>query len=117
MPGNYNPVATECFQEGMLIPPVKLFVRSVLQQDVVDILMANSRLPRSLYGDMNGQINALILGTRRLDALLDEYGTEDVREALGELKKRAARLMAANIADPDFASSITGPVVGCKKLD
>jgi N-methylhydantoinase B len=102
VPGNYNPVATECFQEGMLIPPVKLFAQSELRQDVVDILMANSRLPGSLYGDMNGQINALALGTRRLDALLDEYGADPVREALVELKRRAARLMAANIADlPD----------------
>jgi len=99
VPGNYNPVATECFQEGMLIPPVKLFRAGVLQQDVVDILCANSRQPGSLYGDLNGQINALDLGVQRLNSLLDEYGDGVVDEALGELRSRAARLMAANIGD------------------
>ncbi len=102
VPGNYNPAATECFQEGMLIPPVKLFDRGELRQDVIDILSANSRLPTSLYGDLNGQINALDLGTRRMGELLDEYGAEVVAEALGELKVRAARLMRAQIRDlPD----------------
>lgn len=102
VPGNYNPVATECFQEGMLIPPVKLFVKGQVRQDIIDIMQANSRQPTSLYGDLNGQINALDLGIRRLDALLDEYGDAIIEEALDELKTRAARLMAANIDDlPD----------------
>ena len=73
VPGNYNPEATECFQEGMLIPPVKLFHAGVLNSDIVNILSANSRLPNSLYGDLNGQINALDLGEERLNELLDEY--------------------------------------------
>ncbi len=102
VPGNYNPVATECYQEGMLIPPVKLLERGELRHDIVAILQANSRLPGSLYGDLNGQINALDLGTRRLAALLDDYGADTVAEALDELRARAARLMRANIADlPD----------------
>jgi N-methylhydantoinase B len=74
VPGNYNPAATECFQEGMLIPPVKLYDRGEFRQDIVDILSSNSRLPLSLYGDLNGQINALELGEKRMNALLDEYG-------------------------------------------
>lgn len=102
VPGNYNPVATECFQEGMLIPPVKLFEAGTLRQDIVDIMMANSRLPGSLYGDLNGQINALDLGARRLGALLDDYGDGTVQEALNGLRARAAQLMASSIADlPD----------------
>lgn len=102
VPGNYNPVATESFQEGMLIPPVKLFAKGEMRPDIVEILKANSRLPDSLYGDLNGQINALDLGVRRLDALLDEYGEAIVEEALAELTARAAKLMRANIAElPD----------------
>ena len=66
VPGNYTPQATESFQEGMLIPPVKLFEAGVLKSDIVAILSANSRLPNSLYGDMNAQINALELGHQRL---------------------------------------------------
>lgn len=99
VPGNYNPVATEVFQEGMLIPPVKLIDRGEWRQDVADICMANSRQPGSLYGDLNGQINALDLGSRRLTALLDEYGDDTVTAALCELTNRAAKLMRASIAE------------------
>ena len=98
VPGNYNPAATECFQEGMLIPPVKLFDRGVYRSDIVDILSANSRLPLSLYGDLNGQINALELGQKRVVELLDEYGDGTIAECLFELKARAAQMMRAQIA-------------------
>ena len=102
VPGNYNPVATECFQEGMLIPPVKLYAAGKLRGDIVSILRSNSRLPTSLYGDMNGQVGALDLGIKRMDALLAEYGPASVEAALGELRARAAKMMRANIADlPD----------------
>ncbi len=93
VPGNYNPEARECFQEGMLIPPVKLFEAGVMKQDIVDILSANSRLPNSLYGDLNGQINALDLGHERLHALLDEYSENTVLEALATLRGRAEQMM------------------------
>ena len=102
VPGNYNPAAVESFQEGMLIPPVKLIEGGVLNQDIVDILRANSRQPISLYGDLNGQINALDLGVGRFAELLDEYGDALVEEAFAELQARAARLMRAHIAElPD----------------
>ncbi|MEM9220822.1 MAG: hydantoinase B/oxoprolinase family protein [Pseudomonadota bacterium] len=107
VPGNYNPVATETFQEGILIPPIKLFDRGVLLDDVVDVLSANTRLPLSLYGDLNGQINALDLGTERMNALLDEYGDDLVDEALAALKERAATMMRAEIARlPDGTASV-----------
>ncbi|MDT3687895.1 MAG: hydantoinase B/oxoprolinase family protein [Pseudorhodoplanes sp.] len=99
VPGNYNPIATECFQEGMLIPPVKLFAKGEMRSDVVDIVTANSRLPNSAYGDLNGQINALDLGVRRLTALLDEYGNDTIGAALTQLRMRAGQLMCANIAE------------------
>ena len=99
VPGNYNPAAVESFQEGMLIPPVKLISGGVLSEDIIDIMRANSRQPVSLYGDLNGQINALDLGVGRFGELLDEYGDELVDAAFIELCARAARLMRANIAE------------------
>ena len=99
VPGNYNPAATEIFQEGMLIPPVKLYDRGAFRQDIVDILSANSRLPMSLYGDLNGQINALELGERRVHQLIDDYGEETVSACLGQLKARAAEMMRKQIAE------------------
>ncbi len=97
VPGNYNPAATEAFQEGMLIPPVKLYDRGEFRQDIVDILSANSRLPMSLYGDLNGQINALELGERRVGQLLEEYGVDTASTVLSALKERAATMMCAQI--------------------
>jgi len=102
VPGNYNPAATESFQEGMHIPPVKLVSAGRLNADIVDILKCNSRLPLSLYGDMSGQINALDLGVKRMDTLLDQYGGAVIAETFGELRARAAKLMRACIAElPD----------------
>jgi N-methylhydantoinase B len=98
VPGNYNPKATESFQEGVRIPPVKLIRAGVVQQDIIDILSANSRVPQSNWGDLNGQINALDLGERRLHALLDEYGDDTITAALAVLSSRAEALMRANIA-------------------
>src|SRR5215813_1942716 len=98
VPGNFNAKATESFQEGFRIPPVKLIRDGVLQQDIIDILAANTRVPQSNWGDLNGQINALDLGTRRLTELLDEYSDDIVAAALAALAQRAETLMRANIA-------------------
>jgi len=99
VPGNYNPSATDCFQEGFVMPPVKLMDRGVIRQDIVSVLTANSRLPGSSYGDLMGQINSLDLGVRRMDDLLDEYGRDTVRDVFSELKERSARQMRSLIGD------------------
>jgi len=102
VPGNYNPQATECWQEAVQIPPVRILRGGELDADVLAILRANTRLPDSLWGDLNGQLAALSLGDRRLAGLLDEYGDAVVLTALGELRTRAVRLMRAHIqALPD----------------
>src|SRR5207237_2625443 len=80
------------------IPPVKLVRHGALQQDIIDILAANSRVPQSNWGDLNGQLNALDLGERRLNTLLDEYGEETITAALQALSDRAEKLMRANIS-------------------
>jgi N-methylhydantoinase B len=98
VPGNFNARATECFQEGFRVPPVKIVRDGKLQQDVVDILAANSRVPQSNWGDLNGQLNALDLGEKRFHALLDEYGDDTIETALAALTERAEALMRANIA-------------------
>ena len=98
VPGNFNAKATESFQEGIRVPPVKLVRGGVLQQDIVDILAANSRVPQSNFGDLVGQLNALDLGERRLHELLDEYGDATVAAAIAALTARAEALMRANIA-------------------
>jgi N-methylhydantoinase B len=102
VPGGYNPKATESFQEGVRFPPVKLLDAGRINQDIVDILAANSRLPTSNWGDLNGQLNALDLGERRFHALLDEYGDAVVSAAFDAFLERAEALMRAAIrALPD----------------
>jgi N-methylhydantoinase B len=98
VPGNYNPAATEYFQEGVLIPPVRLFSRGALNQDILDIILAASRLPDSANGDLAAHLSALDLGAARVAALLDEYGAATVAEALRELTARAAAQTRAEIS-------------------
>ena len=98
VPGNYNPRATESHQEGVRFPPVKLIRAGQMQQDILDILAANSRVPQSNWGDLNGQLNALDLGEKRLIELLDDYGDARIAAAFAQLADRAEALMRAEIA-------------------
>ncbi|MEP2983696.1 MAG: hydantoinase B/oxoprolinase family protein [Sulfitobacter sp.] len=102
VPGNYNPAATDAFQEAFVLPPVRLAKAGVVQTDIIDILMRNTRLPQSAQGDLNGQLGALDLGVRRMDELLEEYGAETVRAGLDALQNSAESLMRAELTDlPD----------------
>ncbi|MEO4040039.1 hydantoinase B/oxoprolinase family protein [Hoeflea sp. CAU 1731] len=106
--GGYNPKATESFQEGVRIPPVKLYEKGVLRKDIIAILEANSRVPTSNWGDMNGQLNALELGVRRMGALLDEYGDKTIASAFTAFSDRSEALMRAAIsALPDGSYSFS----------
>lgn len=102
VPGNFNPIATDTFQEGVRIPPVKLIVGGALREDIVEILLAMSRIPGNCYGDLNGQLNALEIGAERVAALIATYGADGLREAFAELRARAARMTRSYIAElPD----------------
>lgn len=108
VPGGYNPRATESFQEGVTIPPVKLIKAGEMQGDILAILAANSRVPTSNHGDLTGQLNALDLGERRFHALLDAYGDDTVSAVLDMASRRAEALMREAIAKlPDGAYAFT----------
>lgn len=95
--GGYNPKATESFQEGVRFPPVKLISAGRTNGDILAILEANSRVPRSNWGDLNGQLNALDLGEGRLSALIDQYGTETLTHAFDAFSDRAEAMMRSAI--------------------
>ncbi len=102
VPGNYNPAATDVFQEAFVLPPVRLARAGVVNQDIIDILLRNTRLPQSAMGDLNGQLGALDLGQRRMDELLDEYGDGTISAALDALGDRAETLMRSELSSlPD----------------
>lgn len=102
VPGGFNTTATEIQQEGLRLPPVKLYRRGELCQDIVDIILHNIRVPDERIGDMRAQVGALSVGERRLTALLDKYGETTVLAVIDELKIRSERMMRAHIeAIPD----------------
>jgi len=107
VPGNYNPAAVESAQEGVLIPPMKLRDRGVLRDDVVNLIRSISRVPVNAYGDLQGQLNSLDLGTARFATLIDDFGAETIATGFSELTSRAATLMRSRIAAlPDGTYSL-----------
>jgi N-methylhydantoinase B len=98
VPGGFNARATDSFQEGVRIPPVKLIRAGEMSHDILAILAANSRVPVSNWGDLNGQLNALALGERRLGELLDAVGEDTVAGAFDAFMARAEAMMRARIA-------------------
>jgi N-methylhydantoinase B len=98
VPGGFSANATEVEQEGLRLPPVKLFKKGVLDAEILSIILSNIRIADQRIGDIKAQAAALAIGERRLAALLDRYGADAVDEAIGELKARAAQQMRAKIA-------------------
>jgi len=102
VPGGFSANATEVEQEGLRLPPVKLYKRGALDPEILAIILSNIRIADQRIGDIKAQAAALAIGERRLAALLDRYGADTVEQAIGELKARAAQRMRAKIAEiPD----------------
>jgi N-methylhydantoinase B len=98
VPGGFSTRATEVQQEGLRLPPVKLFRAGAMDQDILDIVLANIRVPEERIGDIKAQVAALTVGERRLTALLDRYGDDTVAACVAELRRRSALMMRAHIA-------------------
>jgi N-methylhydantoinase B len=98
VPGGFSTRATEVQQEGLRLPPVKLFREGVMQPDILSIILANIRVPEERIGDIKAQVAALTVGEKRLTALLDRYGEPTVTACIAELRRRSDRMMRAHIA-------------------
>ena len=98
VPGGYSAHATEIEQEGLRLPPVRLFKKGELDQEILSIIMSNVRVAESRLGDIQAQAAALAVGELRLTELIDRYGEAVVEEAIVELRARATRQMRARIA-------------------
>jgi N-methylhydantoinase B len=98
VPGGFSARATEIEQEGLRLPPVRLYKAGAIDQEILSIILSNIRVADQRIGDIKAQAAALAIGDRRLRALLDRYRVEVVEEAIEELKTRAARQMRARIA-------------------
>lgn len=98
VPGGFSAKATEVEQEGLRLPPVKLYKRGVIDEEILSIILSNIRIADQRIGDIRAQAAALEIGERRLTALLDRYGAELVEQAIEQLKAGASRQMRAKIA-------------------
>ena len=92
-PGGLASVMTEIYQEGLRIPPIRLFRRGELQTDLLDLLLLNVRLPDERRGDYVAQISACRLGERRLKELGQTTPPDTLFAAFEEIIDRTARRM------------------------
>ncbi len=97
VPGGFSASATSAEQEGLRLPPVKLFKKGVLDTEIYQIICSNIRVSEQRIGDVKAQASALLVGAARLASLLDRYGDATVTEAIAEMRRLAARQMRAMI--------------------
>ena len=98
VPGGFSASATAVEQEGLRLPPVKLFKNGELDREIYAIICSNIRVADQRIGDVKAQAAALEVGSERLDLLLDRYGDSTVQTAIGELRVRASQQMRQLIA-------------------
>ncbi|MFN4130595.1 MAG: hydantoinase B/oxoprolinase family protein, partial [Paracoccaceae bacterium] len=108
VPGGFSASAISAEQEGLRIPPVKLFKKGVLDTEIWQIICSNIRVSDQRIGDVQAQASALLIGAERLAVLLDRYGDATVTQAIAEMRTRAAQQMRAMIgliADGDYSAT------------
>ena len=96
------PIATSVIQEGIRIPPVKLIRGGELDTDLWELILANVRTPEERRGDMEAQIAANRVGERRLQEMVNKYGTPEITAYMQELCAYASRMVRTRLREiPD----------------
>lgn len=96
--GGYNPLATEIWQEGLRVPPVKLYEAGHLRDDLLDLLALNVRHPKDFRGDLAAMVGAAHLGERRLLKLFAEFSVLTVEAAVDSILDAAEQQTRAIVA-------------------
>jgi N-methylhydantoinase B len=100
-PGSLSPDATDIFQEGIIIPPIRLARAGEMNDDAMRIFVRNSRFPKMVTGDIRAGIAAVRLGERRLAELFERFGRERALAAfaalIAETRAIVARKMQATV--------------------
>ena len=109
MPGSTSANATEIFHEGLLLPPVKIFTRGAFNADLERLILANSRQPELVRGDMNAQLAATQMGVARILETCERFGAAAIMDAFAALLSgAAAELRTAIKALPNGEASAEG---------
>ena len=91
------------YQDGLRVPPVRLARNGVVDPDLVDFFVHNSRLPEERRGDIQAQVGAATIGVRRILEIVDGYGAPALAEAMAELLDYGERRVRSALRDaPDF---------------
>ena len=107
--GSTSADATEMFQEGLLVPPIKIVEAGVGQTDVERIILTNSRQPALMRGDIQAQIAVTQMGAQRVKELCNRFGAGTVMDAFAAILKAAADELRAAVARlPEGGSSAEG---------
>ncbi len=96
-PGSMPGSSTEIYQEGIIIPPVKLFEKNELKEDLLALIVKNVRTPKERAGDIKAQVSANKIGERRVLELIEKYGRETFQAAMEEILNYSERMMRAQI--------------------
>lgn len=99
VPSSMPAQATELFQEGLVIPPLRLYEAGVVNEDVLRLICRNVRMPQSFRGDLDGQVAAVLTGRKRLIDLIDDIGFDLFAAATVDLLDRSERMTRAAIAE------------------
>jgi N-methylhydantoinase B len=78
VPGSMPSGATSVYEEGLMVPPIKLWDQGVPNQAALTIMTRNSRMPESLAGDLDAECSACLMGSRRVSELFHRYGRATV---------------------------------------
>jgi N-methylhydantoinase B len=81
MPGSINPNARTVYEEGLIIPPVKLVKSGQIDRELVKLMTSNFKTPDVTLGDIVAQVAANKVGARRVRELMEKYGVEEVSGA------------------------------------
>ncbi|MFQ6027979.1 MAG: hydantoinase B/oxoprolinase family protein [Dehalococcoidia bacterium] len=99
------PLSTELYQEGLILPPIKLARGGRLNQEVIQLICRNSRTPEERKGDLAAQIASIRVGERRLQEVVERYGAPDTLEhmaALLDYSERVTRQALQEIPDGTY---------------
>lgn len=97
VPGSNASDSTEIYQEGLRIPPLKLYDRGVLDKTLEALIKINVRVPDRVWGDLSAQFAAAQVGKRGLEKLMQRYGADEVDAYMQELLAYAERMTRQEI--------------------
>jgi N-methylhydantoinase B len=107
VPGSMPSHATSAYQEGLIVPPVKLYDAGRPNADLIKVMVRNSRLPDSLRGDLDSEVAACRLGAERVTDLFRRYGRAQVEACFDAILDRTTetfrRELLSKIPDGTYA--------------